>query len=128
MQDPIILQQTTKSATVPQGGKLLDRFRSLLMDKGYAPVMVEQHAAWARWYILFHGTRHPQSRTPHRPVVRIERVRAGDDGPTGVATNRLVLRVVGHLPENELLAPTMRAGRGGRLQRASFFVHGWPPA
>jgi len=60
MQDPIILQQTTKSATVPQGGKLLDRFRLLLIDKGYVPVMVEQHAAWARGYILFHGTRHPQ--------------------------------------------------------------------
>lgn len=60
MQDQIITHQATKPAAVPQGGKLLDRFRLLLMERGFAPVMAEQHVAWARGYILFHGTRHPQ--------------------------------------------------------------------
>jgi integron integrase len=56
--------------------------------------------------------RRSPSRPPHRPVVGIERVRPRQNGTATVARNGPVARVVPALPQDELLAPTVRARCG----------------
>lgn len=53
-------RQCSKRAEAAQGGKLLDRFRGLLLAKGHMPATVEQYVVWGRDFIFFHGKRHPQ--------------------------------------------------------------------
>jgi integron integrase len=39
--------------------KLLDRLRRCIHDKHYSPQTERAYVFWARWYIHFHGLRHP---------------------------------------------------------------------
>lgn len=50
----------TSSVVSPQP-KLLDQLRSCIRDNHYSPRTERAYVYWARWYIRFHGLRHPMN-------------------------------------------------------------------
>ena len=45
--------------------KLLDQLSQSLRDNHYSPRAVEAYVHWAKWYICFHGFRHPINMGAH---------------------------------------------------------------
>jgi integron integrase len=53
------VKDVTENATSGQPPKLLDQLRRCLRDKHYSLRTERVYVYWARWYIRFHGLRHP---------------------------------------------------------------------
>jgi hypothetical protein len=53
------VKDVTENATSGQPPKLLDQLRRCLRDKHYSLRTERVYVYWARWYIHFHGLRHP---------------------------------------------------------------------
>ncbi len=54
----------TSAATpppAPQAPKLLDRLRTALLIRGFAPDRTEAYLGWVRAFIHFHQLRHPET-------------------------------------------------------------------
>jgi hypothetical protein len=50
----------SSSSPPNQPPRLLDQLQQAALDRGYNLSQAEEHVAWARRYILFHGKRHPR--------------------------------------------------------------------
>lgn len=53
------------SETIPERQpRLLDQLRRCIRDKHYSFSMERTYVYWAKWYIRFHGLRHPANMGP----------------------------------------------------------------
>jgi hypothetical protein len=53
------VKNVTPESTSPQPPRLLDQLRRCIHDNHYSLRTERAYVYWARWYIRFHGLRHP---------------------------------------------------------------------
>ena len=53
------MKDITLGTRLPQPPKLLDQLRRCIRDNHYSLRTERAYVYWARWYIRFHGLRHP---------------------------------------------------------------------
>jgi hypothetical protein len=79
------MKDVTPLSTAEQGPKLLDRLKRCIRDKHYSVRTERAYVYWARWYIRFHGLRHPMD-------MGADEIQALKPQPIAGPSQRIVLR------------------------------------